>query len=145
MSAQWGELALLSLNSSQADMRAVVSQRGLSWISPDAQAQICPLQMPTMTKHLAALIGLGCMLLVGGAHVRAQTNDMPPSAPRRPSIILIVAEGLGWGDLGCYGQTKIQTPHLDELASQGVRFTDFYVAGVSIQSRWASTCRREQR
>ena len=51
---------------------------------------------------------------------------MPPPAPRRPSIILILADNLGYGDLGCYGQTKIKTPNLDRLAKEGIRFTSFY-------------------
>ena len=46
--------------------------------------------------------------------------------PRRPSIILIVADGLGYGDLSCYGQTKFQTPNLDRLAAEGIRFTNYY-------------------
>lgn len=44
----------------------------------------------------------------------------------RPNIILIVADDLGYGDLGCYGQEKIPTPHLDRLAREGMRFTRFY-------------------
>lgn len=51
---------------------------------------------------------------------------MPPPAPRRPSIILILADNVGYGDLGCYGQAKIKTPTLDKLAAEGVRFTSFY-------------------
>ena len=43
-----------------------------------------------------------------------------------PNIIIIFADDLGYGELGCYGQKIIQTPHLDKLASQGMRFTDFY-------------------
>ena len=53
--------------------------------------------------------------------------------PRRPSIILIVADGLGYGDLSCYGQTKFQTPNLDRLAAEGVRFTSYY-AGDAVSS-----------
>ena len=50
-----------------------------------------------------------------------------PEAPRRaPNIVLIVADDLGWAELGCYGQTKIRTPRLDALAAQGQRFTQFY-------------------
>ncbi|MCI0334487.1 MAG: arylsulfatase [Planctomycetes bacterium] len=44
----------------------------------------------------------------------------------RPNIVLIVADDLGYGELGCYGQKLIQTPRLDELARQGIRFTQFY-------------------
>jgi len=44
----------------------------------------------------------------------------------KPNIIFILADDLGYGDLGCYGQTKIKTPSLDKLASEGMRFTDFY-------------------
>ena len=44
----------------------------------------------------------------------------------RPNIIYIMADDLGWGDLGCYGQNRIQTPHLDNMASEGMRFTQVY-------------------
>ena len=43
-----------------------------------------------------------------------------------PNIILILADDLGYAELGCYGQTKIKTPHLDQLARDGMRFTQFY-------------------
>ena len=41
----------------------------------------------------------------------------------RPNIVLIVADDLGYGDIGCFGNTTIRTPHLDKLASQGVKLT----------------------
>jgi arylsulfatase A-like enzyme len=44
----------------------------------------------------------------------------------KPNIVLIIADDLGYGDLGCYGATKIHTPNLDRLATQGVRFTQGY-------------------
>ncbi|WP_206609804.1 arylsulfatase [Paracnuella aquatica] len=50
---------------------------------------------------------------------------------QRPNIVLIVADDLGYGDLGVYGQQKIGTPHLDKLAAGGMRFTNFY-AGTSV-------------
>src|SRR5690625_4469557 len=43
-----------------------------------------------------------------------------------PNIIFIMADDLGWADLSVYGQTEFKTPHLDRLASQGVRFTQAY-------------------
>ncbi|MDA1263845.1 MAG: arylsulfatase [Planctomycetota bacterium] len=45
---------------------------------------------------------------------------------RAPSLVLIVADDLGYGDLGCYGQQVIQTPHIDQLAAEGLRLTHFY-------------------
>src|SRR5215831_4475156 len=50
------------------------------------------------------------------------------AAPQRPpNIVMIYADDLGYGDLGCYG-SKIRTPHLDRMAAEGVRFTQFYSA-----------------
>jgi arylsulfatase A-like enzyme len=49
-----------------------------------------------------------------------------PAPPNRPNIVLILADDLGWGDLGCYGQEKIRTPRLDALAREGMRFTRVY-------------------
>jgi len=45
---------------------------------------------------------------------------------RKPNIIYILADDLGYGDLGCYGQKVIQTPHLDRMAAEGIRFTQHY-------------------
>lgn len=50
-------------------------------------------------------------------------------ASRRPNVIFILADDLGWGDLGCYGNRAIKTPNLDRLASEGTLFTQFYTAG----------------
>ncbi|MDB6027281.1 MAG: atsA 9 [Verrucomicrobiales bacterium] len=51
------------------------------------------------------------------------------SAAPRPNIVFILADDLGYGDLSCYGAPDIKTPNLDRLATQGVRFTDFYANG----------------
>ena len=50
------------------------------------------------------------------------------AAQRRPNIVLIVADDLGYSDLGCFGSSVIRTPNLDRLASEGVRFTDIVVS-----------------
>lgn len=47
----------------------------------------------------------------------------------RPNIILIFIDDMGWKDVGCYGNDFIDTPHIDRLAAEGIRFTDFYAAG----------------
>ena len=46
--------------------------------------------------------------------------------PDPPNVLLIVADDLGYGDLGCYGAGDIRTPHIDRLARQGIRLTHFY-------------------
>lgn len=53
----------------------------------------------------------------------------PTLAADKPNILFILADDLGWRDLGCYGSPFNETPHLDKLASQGMRFTQAYTAG----------------
>jgi arylsulfatase A len=48
------------------------------------------------------------------------------AAPRKPNIVFIMADDLGYADVGAYGQEKIRTPHIDRLAAEGMRFTDAY-------------------
>ena len=55
---------------------------------------------------------------------------------QKPNIIYILADDLGFGDLGCYGQDKIETPNIDKLAQTGIRFTQHYSGSpVSAPSR----------
>jgi len=49
------------------------------------------------------------------------------SPPVKPNILLMVGDDIGWGDIGCYGSTQIQTPNIDRLAKEGIRFTSGYV------------------
>jgi arylsulfatase A-like enzyme len=76
------------------------------------------------------LVLVPLLLLTSLCSVPAQTNILK-AAPRRPSIILIIADDLGYGDLGCYGQKDIKTPNLDQLAAEGLRFTSFYGGAAS--------------
>jgi arylsulfatase A len=65
---------------------------------------------------------------------QAQAPGQPNAA--RPNIVFILADDLGYTDLGCYGAKEIKTPNLDKLAAEGMRFTDFYApAGVCTPTR----------
>ena len=63
--------------------------------------------------------------------------SLAAATPPPPNIILILADDMGWGDLGCYGHPDIQTPHIDRMAREGVRFTDFYAQPMCGPSRAA--------
>ena len=82
-----------------------------------------------------ALLAVAAALdFLPAAHAQpVSTNAVRRPMPRRSSIILIVADGLGYGDLSCYGQTNFQTPNLDRLAAGGIRFTSYY-AGDAVSS-----------
>jgi arylsulfatase A len=65
-------------------------------------------------------------------------TQLPAEEPARPNVILIMADDLGYHDLGCYGHEKIRTPVLDKLAAEGVRLTNFHSgATVCTPSRMA--------
>jgi arylsulfatase A-like enzyme len=75
------------------------------------------------------------MLVLSFAGRLAAIPDEPAasaeSSPKhaKPNIVVVLADDLGYGDLGCYGQRRIRTPHLDALAARGVRFTQAYCGG----------------
>ena len=58
------------------------------------------------------------------ASLRAESQSTPP----KPNIIVIMADDLGWMDLHCYGNERLDTPALDQLAGEGMRFTNAYAA-----------------
>ncbi len=60
--------------------------------------------------------------------VREPCDDAATLVTRQANVILINCDDLGYGDLGCYGSTANDSPHLDRMAAEGVRFTDFYMA-----------------
>ena len=78
------------------------------------------------------LLKAGALVAAGGALAGcAQKQEAP-----RPNVVFILADDLGWGDLGCYGQQLIETPNIDALARAGVRFTQCYSGtAVSAPSR----------
>src|SRR5437667_2150392 len=71
--------------------------------------------------------GSVCFLVILTAAFSASAAD----PPRKPNIVFILADDLGYGELGCYGQKKIRTPNIDRLAAEGMRFTQCY-AGSTI-------------
>ena len=75
----------------------------------------------TRRRFLAQTAGLTALTAIWpGCHLGGSPNA------RVPNIILIMADDLGYGDVGCYGCTDIRTPAIDNLADEGVRFTTFY-------------------
>ena len=75
------------------------------------------------TPILAVVLGT---LILGWVSRSAAAQPAPGG--RKPNVVLILCDDLGYGDLGCYGHDVIRTPRLDRLAAEGVRFTDCYAA-----------------
>ncbi len=74
-------------------------------------------RLPGRAARAACLAAVALLWLAGAGR-----------AAEQPNILLILADDLAWSDLGCYGSTHCETPELDRLASQGMRFTDAYAA-----------------
>ncbi|MFT5434228.1 MAG: arylsulfatase A-like enzyme [Planctomycetota bacterium] len=75
-----------------------------------------------------------CFVVRAVLAMLAATATLPAQAP--PNVLVIVADDMGYGDLGCYGSMQVATPNLDALAATGVRCTDGYVsASVCAPSR----------
>ncbi len=83
----------------------------------------------TFTNKAAAFL---ILLATSWAVADEQPNDQQPPNQRlndqRPNIVVFLCDDLGYGDLQCYGHPHVKTPRLNELADQGIRFTDFYSA-----------------
>ncbi|MDF1739067.1 MAG: arylsulfatase [Verrucomicrobiales bacterium] len=74
-----------------------------------------------MKLYQAFKVGLFAILSLSGVSARADSESTP-------NVVLIFADDLGYGDLGCYGATKVKTPNIDKLAAEGRRFTDAHSA-----------------
>ena len=81
---------------------------------------MCPRYLVQVVSAIAVTLAMSHLLQT---HVYATTSD---DSTRRPNIVLIMADDLGYGDLTCCGATDMQTPHLDRLFSRGMKFTNFY-------------------
>ena len=76
-----------------------------------------------MTKKIFYCFFVYCFLMLSANESYSQENQ--------PNIIIIFTDDMGYGDLGCFGNTLTKTPNIDKLAKEGIRFTDFY-AGASL-------------
>jgi arylsulfatase A-like enzyme len=82
-----------------------------------------PRTRPNLLHEIATLpILVFATLALQSPEIRAQESD----SASRPNIVLIMADDLGYGDLGCFGQQRIATPNIDRLAAEGMRLTDHY-------------------
>ncbi len=77
--------------------------------------------MPTVTNRLLPIVAIGLL-----GHVAATTAAADTATS--PNFVVIFADDLGYGDLGCYGHPTIHTPHLDRMAAEGQKWTSFYSA-----------------
>jgi arylsulfatase A len=67
-----------------------------------------------------------CLLVAALATLLCTVYSPTLRAAEKPNIIIILADDMGYGDLGCYGHPSMRTPNLDRMAAEGLRFTDFY-------------------
>lgn len=90
---------------------------------------LASLANPNHRVHFVAKwLGYAASVLIIGSRLAVPGATRAADEARPPNIILIFADDLGYADLGVYGAEGYATPHLDRMASEGVRFTDFYVA-----------------
>jgi hypothetical protein len=75
-------------------------------------------------RNVSAVAGLCLLATIGGPGRGGPAAAQP--APLPPNVLLIQADDLGYGDLSAYGQARFQTPSLDRLAREGIRFTQYY-------------------
>ena len=85
-----------------------------------------------MTRNIPRAILVFCTLILFSSEMFAEHDDRKQS----PNFILILCDNLGYGDVGCYGSKVHRTPHIDQLASEGLRLTSYYsTSGVCTPSR----------
>ena len=82
-----------------------------------------------------ASISLLVFLLLTAGQVVAGTVAASGAYGSKPNIVLIFTDDQGYADVGVYGATDFATPHLDRMAAEGARFTDFYAAPICSASR----------
>lgn len=79
-------------------------------------------------RDFLRVVGLGAAAFAAPGCMKASEGDMGKRPAKKPNIVFVLADDLGWAELGCYGNKFNETPNLDKLAKQGMRFTDAYAA-----------------
>ena len=96
-------------------------------ISIDSKHTLCPDSLANhQMNQLTSLLGALCVLC---------GSSRAAEAAQQPNIIVILADDLGYGDLGCYGAEDVATPQIDQMAGEGTKFTSFYVSPVCSPTR----------
>jgi len=118
-----GELPLSGTPAESKVSFRICGLRGLPGIGNGRKASVQTVPLVSGGRiSMSFLVGtfvLYCLLPCLGVAQEHSSQD-------KPNFIFILADDLGWGELGCYGQEKIRTPNLDRLAAEGIRFTQFY-------------------
>ncbi len=77
-------------------------------------------------KHTSLLFAILCIAVFAASCVEIKHPDLDPK--NKPNIVFILADDLGWADLACYGNQFNESPHIDQLAADGIKYTNAYAA-----------------
>ncbi len=78
-----------------------------------------------MTTPVVRILCLVLALMAGSVVLAA--DGVPSPSARRPNVVMVFIDDMGWGDFSCFGNPDAQTPNVDQLAAEGIRFSQFYV------------------
>ena len=98
--------------------------------TPSIPVSVCPFFFAHAALHLALLLSSLCSYATGEQEGRRTKN--------LPNFIVILADDLAWDDIGAFGNTKVHTPNLDQLASQGMCFDQAFLTSSSCSPSRAS-------
>lgn len=100
------------------------------WSDSSGLAFLCPASLMTIRRVVALVTSVAATLAAapaaGSPAVAAQA-----ATGRRPNVVLIITDDVGYGDFGAYGAPDVKTPNIDRLAREGVKLTDFYANGAN--------------
>ena len=101
---------------------------------------------PILTARLLAILSLPMIFGCGSDGPADETAPDEPEAARPPNLVIFYVDDLGYGDVGSYGAVGVETPSIDRLAAEGIRFTDAHsTAATCTPSRYSLQHRGERR